>query len=302
MVDPALFAPIFGDIKTWGAWIVFLKAIRGEKLTRAELELWRECSGRRRPPVKGYREAWVACGRRAGKSFIAAYVAVYFACFIDWRKYLKPGERPQILILAADRPQARNIWRFLLGFLSVPMFKGLVEAERAESIDLTNQVTIEIATCSYRSIRGRGCVLVIADEMAFWRDADSTNPAGEVVRAIRPSLMTYPNSFFLILSTFWSRQGTFFENVNGNFGKDDSDRLSWIAPTVTMNPLMDAREIAKQIELDPEAGAAEWEAIPRSDLETFIDVAALEACVVQGRYELPPRLCIEPEYELPCIL
>ena len=76
------------------------------------------------------------------------------------------------------------------GFMaSNPMLAKLVESEKAESVDLTNRVTIQVMTCSYRSIRGFTVVAAICDEIAFWRsEENSANPATEVLRAIRPAL------------------------------------------------------------------------------------------------------------------
>jgi len=39
------------------------------------------------------------------------------ACFIDWRPFLAPGERATIMVIAADRKQARVIMRYVLGLL-----------------------------------------------------------------------------------------------------------------------------------------------------------------------------------------
>ncbi len=76
------------------------------------------------------REAWLVCGRRAGKSFVLALVAVFLAGFKDWRPYLGPGERGTVMIIAADRKQARVIMRYVKGLLdTVSMLAQLIEAE-----------------------------------------------------------------------------------------------------------------------------------------------------------------------------
>ena len=48
-------------------------------------------------------EAWLVCGRRAGKIFILALCAVFVACFFDYRNFLAPGERATVLIIATNR-------------------------------------------------------------------------------------------------------------------------------------------------------------------------------------------------------
>ena len=48
-----------------------------------------------------------------------------------------------------------TIMRYVRGLLkSVPMLKQLIETERVESIELSNRITIEIHTASFRTTRG----------------------------------------------------------------------------------------------------------------------------------------------------
>ena len=54
-----------------------------------------------------------ACG--SGKSFVLACIAIFLACFRDWRPFLGPGEVGTIMIIAADRRQPRVIMRYCLG-------------------------------------------------------------------------------------------------------------------------------------------------------------------------------------------
>ena len=47
-----------------------------------ELELYQRCTGRTDPPMTPASEGWLVCGRRGGKSFTLALIAVYLACFL----------------------------------------------------------------------------------------------------------------------------------------------------------------------------------------------------------------------------
>jgi hypothetical protein len=89
--DPMLFARWFREPTTWRAWFAFLRSLFGLAMTEDELELFRRCTGRAEPPTGGAREAWLICGRRAGKSFVLAFIAVFLACFIDWTPFLAPA-------------------------------------------------------------------------------------------------------------------------------------------------------------------------------------------------------------------
>ena len=86
-------------------------------------------------------------GRRGGKWFIFALIGVFLATFRDYRPYLQPGERATILIIAADRRQARVIFRYVRALLThVPMLARLVVRHTPDSFDLSNHVSIEVGT------------------------------------------------------------------------------------------------------------------------------------------------------------
>src|SRR5215470_1038207 len=107
--DTRLFARWFRDRRTWAAWFAFLAALFGLSMTKQQLATYRECTGRTDPPTAPADEAWLICGRRAGKSFVLALVAVFLACFRSYAEHLQPGERATVLIVARDRRQARVI-------------------------------------------------------------------------------------------------------------------------------------------------------------------------------------------------
>jgi hypothetical protein len=120
------------------------------------LLLYRECTGRAQPSTAPATEGWLICGRRSGKSFMLALIAVYLATFKDHRHLLAPGERGTILIVSPDRKQSRVILRFIKALLTkVPMLARMVEREVAEGFDLSNGVTIEVGTACDQKARTR---------------------------------------------------------------------------------------------------------------------------------------------------
>ena len=126
-----VFASLFRDPAQWAAWFSFLRVLFGLPLIAGDLELFRQCTGRSEPRGP-YNEVWMACGRRAGKSFMMALIAVFLAVFRDYRRYLAPGERATVMIIAADRKQARVVMRYIRGMLDLPALKPLVERETAD--------------------------------------------------------------------------------------------------------------------------------------------------------------------------
>jgi hypothetical protein len=285
--DPQLFAPWFRDRATWAAWFTFLRCLFGLPLSSRELALYRECTGRTAPPTAPAAEGWLICGRRAGKSFMLALVAVYLAAFHSYRQYLQPGERGVILVIASDRKQARVIFRYVKALLlGVPMLRKLVERETAEAFDLNNSTSIEIMAASYRSLRGYTVIAALLDELAFWPTDDSANPDTEIVAAIRPAMATIPNAILLCASSPYAQRGALFSAFKQHYGKG-GDVLVWRAPTRTMNPTVPQSVIDDAMEADPASAASEYGACFRTDIESYISRDVVEAAVVPGRHELP---------------
>jgi hypothetical protein len=101
--DPKLFAPFFKKPSSWIAWRAFLAALFALPMTAQELAIYRQHTGRDTPPSSPSAEAVLVIGRRGGKSFIMALVAVFLSCFKDYRPFLQPGERATVAVIAADR-------------------------------------------------------------------------------------------------------------------------------------------------------------------------------------------------------
>jgi phage terminase large subunit-like protein len=137
-------------------------------------------------------------GRRGGRSRIAALIAVFLAAFKSYREILAPGERGVVMVLAADREQARVAFGYIEALLDqVPMLATLIAHRTKEEITLRNRITIRVHTASFRAVRGYTVVAAICDEIAFWRSEDSANPDVEIVNAIRPAMATVPEPLLL---------------------------------------------------------------------------------------------------------
>ena len=241
MNDPALFGNDF-DGESWAAWRVLLRCLFGLEISDEDREAFAACTGRQSPPSEPCREGWIICGRRAGKSRIAALIAVFLACF---RQYdLARGERGVVLVIAADRRQARVIFRYIRGFLESPLLVNRIERETAEIIDLRGGVSIEVATASHRTIRGYTVLAACLDEIAFWRSDDSASPDSEIVNALRPAMAGVDGSILLALSSPYARKGILWKQHTRHFGKDSDPVMCWQAPTARMNPGLPAAIIA----------------------------------------------------------
>jgi hypothetical protein len=284
IADQNLFAPFFKTSETWAAWRTFLGALFS--LPIEDEALYAECTGGRPLPARPAREGFLVVGRRGGKSFVCALVGVFLAAF---RVYsLAPGEKAIVMLLAADRKQAKVLFRYARAFVEgVPMLKSMVERVTADAIELDNGVVIEVHTSSFRSVRGFTIAAALCDEIAFWRAEDSANPDVEILNAIRPAMATVENSLLLCFSTPYSRAGVLWDAFRKHFGKA-GDTLVWQATTRTMNPSVPQTVIDNAFEQDPTSALAEYSAEFRSDVEAFVCQEAVDAVIIPNRFELPP--------------
>ena len=132
MQDQSLFGRAFkprllrGD--TWGPWRAFLAGLFGLPVEEAERALIAKFTGRSDVPnAEAFTEAYVICGRRGGKSIIAALIAAFLACLRDYSGVLAPGETGVVLILASDRKQARVIFCYVKALIEgAPALRKLI--------------------------------------------------------------------------------------------------------------------------------------------------------------------------------
>ena len=282
---------------SWTAWRGYLSAVCWLTLTADEAVLYQQCTGRHQLPGAPAREVWTIVGRRGGKSRVAALLAIYLALF---RRYtLAPGERGVVMVLAADRRQARVVMRYIVGLIDeVPGVAAKVSRRTADAVDFDNGISLEIHTSAVRSVRGYTVVGAILDEVAYWPTDDSANPDHDVVTALRPAMATVPGALLVAISSPYARRGELYRAHRDHFGQDGDDVLVWQADTRTMNPTLDPAVIERAYADDPAAAAAEWGGQFRQDVERFLPVEAIAGVTVPGCRERPPAA--ETQYQAFC--
>ena len=136
------------------------------------------------------------------------------------------------MVSAGDRQQARVVFRYVRGLLeSVPMLAAKIERQTSEAIHLSNRVSIEVHTASYRTTRGYTVVGAVLDEVAYWSVEDSSNPDHEIVNAIRPAMATIPGALLLGISSPYARRGVLWDAYKRHHGKDGDPVLVWQSDT-----------------------------------------------------------------------
>lgn len=292
MRDRNLLGAAFGDPASWSTWRVVLKAAFGlvprgftDPHERAQ---WESVAAGRKLPQRRVRELWCSIGRRGGKSRIAAMIGIYLACFTRHR--LAPGEVGTVLILAQSQSQAGVVFRYCKAFLEAsPVLAEEIASVTATEIRLKSGVVIAVHACSFRSVRGRTLLAVVADEISYWRDEASAVPDLEVYRAVLPSLAT-TKGMLVAISSPYRKAGLLYTKHRDHYGEDSDDILVVQGATGVFNPVLDEAEIAAQRAADPVSARSEWDAEFRDDLAGYLDDELIEGAIDRDRpLELPPR-------------
>lgn len=289
--DPALLGKVLEGL-SWRAWRVLLVALMGEPLDDEERALFQKLTGRSAEPRERVEEFWAVVGRRGGKSRAIAVLAVYLAVFVDHSAVLVAGERPVILILAPSQKQASVVLGYIVGILeSVPMLKKLIKGKTAEVLSLANGLEIEVRAASFRNTRGVTAIAVIGDEAAFFFDdsSGSVNPDVMILDALRPALAT-TSGLLVIISSPYARRGAVYETYSRHFGESgDPKILVAQGASRDFNPSLPQKVVDRAMEKDPAWASAEYLGQFRSDLEAFITLEVVKACIVPGVHEVEPR-------------
>ena len=281
-----LFAKHFPGV-SWDAWRVFLRALFGLSMDAGQLALFRECTGLDEPPCEAVNES-LAHGRTQGRQEPRLGFDRDLSRLFEIGPLTLPRARPATcLVVAPDRKQAREIFGYARTFIAdTPLLAPLIVGQTNESIELSNNITIEIATCSARTIRGRTVVAGLLDEVAYWPTDSSANPGAEVLSALRPCLGGVPGSMLLAASSPAGSRGCLWRAHQRHHGRP-GPVLSWQASTLTMHPAHPRGPIEAFYAENPNAAAAEYGGEFRACSSTLIDLDALEACISDVR-ERPP--------------
>lgn len=284
---------VFGSAyagESWGPWRAVLKAGFNLPMTDEETRFFEIVAGGRPLPVKRCRELVICAARRAGKDAIASLICAWFAMTFRPDGRVRPGERPLILLLAAGRAQSRSLLGYVRGLFEIPALKALITRETQDGFELSNGIDISVGTADFRTIRGRTVLLCVMNELAFWRDENSSNPDKEIYRAVLPAMASLGDRAMLVMiSSVHRRGGLLYEKWAKSFGKDDPNTLVITASTRQLNPTIDQQIIDDALADDPQAAAAEYESIWRDDLSSYISLSEVQACVDAGVDVRPPQ-------------
>jgi hypothetical protein len=300
MNDPKTFGALGFANPSWSGWRSVLKGAFCMAMSESEIEFFRAVAGRE-PPRKRVRELWIAAGRGAGKDSIASLIVGHAAAlfnrptkpagtFAKIVSALRGGEKALCMALAVDRDQAKILLDFTKDYFDkIPALRTMLTRETKNGFELSNQVEVCIATNSFRSIRGRGILMAVLDEVAFWKDEKSSTPDEELYTALLPGLARVPGSMLIGISSPYRKAGILYRKFTEHYGRDSDEVLVIKAPSMVMNPTLDRATVERSIAEDPAKGKAEWLGEFRDDVNDLLPADVIEGATDWGISERAPR-------------
>jgi hypothetical protein len=242
-------------------------------------------------PGVPFAEVTVVAGARAGKdSRIAAPIVCYEAALGGHDRHLARGERGVIPLVAQDARAAKIAFGYIRDYFTrSPLLNSLVDEVLATEIVLTHGLTVSCFPCTLRSLRGWSMPAGVMDEVAFYRLEGQADADVEVQASIRRGMVNFPSTRLVKISTPYMKGGVLFDDFRRGFAQDDPDLLVWRASSLVMNPSLRAERLERERRLDAARYAREYEAEFAEDVDAFLPTAWVDAAIVSGRYELPPR-------------
>jgi hypothetical protein len=229
----------------------------------------------------GKRQLVARVGRRGGKSSTLCRVAVAEA--LHGSHYVPPGDVGMFAFVSVRRTEARERLRTIRAILDA--LKEPYE-ERGDDVELTRHpVLFRVFTGTVSGVSGPTCIGAVCDEVAKWRDADTgANPATEVLRSLRPTLMTQPRAKLFLSS---SPLGMLDAHAEAYALGNTAYQMVAQTPTWVANPTI-TEEATHKEEPNPDIWRREYAAIPMEGTEeSMFSPALLDVCSRPSGKDVP---------------
>jgi phage terminase large subunit-like protein len=239
-----------------------------------------------------YRDVSVLAGRRSGKSTrVCAPVAIYEACIAHHD--IPKSERGVVLIVAPHERQARLTFNVIRSKLEqsrvlAKMITNIRAGQVESEIQLVNNIDILVAAANARHVRGSNIVAAFPEEGCFFRDSETGNyTLGEIINALRPGMLTLPDSKLIRVSSPWIKAGPMWEDYK--FRGERPDTLSWKLPSWEMNPALPEKELAAERVRDEAYFLREFGCEFVEAANVLLPADLVDAAVMRGVPEFPPK-------------
>lgn len=269
-----------------------LRAVHGLPLSPEQQDLYVQCTGRQTYTLgRPVPEVTVIAGARSGKdSRILVPLLLWEAIFGGHEAHLHVGERGVIPLVAQDQRATRVAFGYVRDYLlNSSVLKSLVAEQLSQEITLTNGLSLSCFPCTLASLRGWSVPAAGLDEVAFYRIEGQADSDAEIQTSIKRGMVGFPVPRLVKVSTPYVKSGVLHDDFTRGWGHEDQDLLVWRAATTLMNPSISEARLARERRRDPERARREYDAFFVEAIDAFLPGAWVDAAVINGRFELPPR-------------
>jgi hypothetical protein len=240
-------------------------------------------------PIEARDVVWTLAGGRAGKSYVLGALRLVHGAYVRDLSSLAPGQRAVALSVAPKDSLRQEVINYQLGAVrSRPELAATIVSPRYLRDDATCEsfvikrpdgylVTFEGGTANRGGYGGRGRSLTdfLADEAAFFQDANHIVNDKEIFKAASPRVL--PGGQTIGQSTAYAKLGHHYEQWKKNFGAPQTG-LAARATTEMLRPAA-AKMVARERAVDPENARREFDAEPMGDAPlTFFSAALIDQC------------------------
>ncbi len=269
----------------------------------------REQDGRER------RELILILGRRSGKSALSAIFAAYELYKLLKRGHpqayygMPAGSEIRILDIANDKEQASIVYNDIQGHIqAVDYFKNSKAHDTQTFLKFRTEndlkkfgpegkatITATFKSSIAKGLRGRGIILAILDEIAFFVD-NGKSSAERVYKAIKPSIAQFARKDkktrraigdtegrIILISSPDAREGFLYKQYQMSLtnGSESRNMLMIQAPTWEIRPDIPKSYYEEEYAKDPNGFMTEHGAEFSNRVRGYIeDIRDLEACIV----------------------
>lgn len=240
------------------------------------------------------------CGRRSGKTLIAAAIAIYCAISNNWKPFLRKHPFATVLIMSHSREFSDEVLEVIKTLIeaSEVLYK-LINTRKKNTNSTMNlkvpwldgnlitwsRVQIKVAAASSKTTRGVAACAIICDEIAYWNlDENMKETDIKIMKAVRPSMKQFGQYAMLIkLSSPGIKQGV----LHGEYKKHMDGDLPpsyavFKAPTWVMNNIIDESEFLEEWELDEDGFDTEYRSNFADSLSNFIVPEYIDMSIIRG--------------------
>jgi hypothetical protein len=233
----------------------------------------------------------LVCGRRSGKTTITSTIIAYEAYKL-LNKYcpqeyygIMPEQDIRITCVSTSKDTASELFNMVTGHIErSEFFRKYRTKATAQWLRLRTQrdidkyggkgrtsLSIRVAPCSAKGLRGSNNMIIALDEMAFFfadeknKDGNSNKDKNDkaIYTAVTPSVAKFkksdgsPDGKIICISSPGSKSGKFFEEYERSF-EEDNDLFMMQAPTWEIDPGISTQYLKNKYRENPIAYKSEF--------------------------------------------